>query len=194
MCEILKTKQEMIVMFLEDYFSIPPRVVLKHRGIVNKFMGDGIMALFEVFSNSKEIDKDAIDTEEAALEFKDEFRRLLSNWSDTWTGIADQKIDISLRAGINTGNAIVGNIGDQNRYYCHQFTAIGSVVNIANRLESRADDMQILVTSKTRQKIANKFELRKAKVITLKNIDRVFECFEVIKRITTSHTSNNNKD
>jgi class 3 adenylate cyclase len=163
--------------FLKDYFSLASEIISKHRGILDKFIGDDVMAIFGVFSSSKNVDKVANAAVETALDLRDEFGKLVDRWAKKWSKFVPQKIDIGLRCGINTGEATVGSIGAKER---DQFTVIGSTPNIAGRLEAYAKDMEILVSTPTGNRILAGFELIRAEPIRdIKNIEGEFECYIV---------------
>jgi adenylate cyclase len=89
-----------------------------------------------------------------------------------------------LKCGINTGYAIVGNIGTKRRA---QFTAIGTTVNIASRLTDICDSGQVIVSATTKSKISNQFELKSLGIVTeLRNIHGPFEIFSVLKKKNVS--------
>ena len=86
---------------------------------------------------------------------------------------------MGLKCGINTGYATVDNIGTKTR---SQFTAIGNTVNIASRLANISDSGQIVISSATKSRITNQFEVRRLGVVNdLKNISGLFEIFDVVK-------------
>jgi class 3 adenylate cyclase len=177
MCEILKGQPDLAMGFLKDYFSLASEIVSKNDGILDKFIGDGIMAIFGVFGNSSQDDKDAISAIATALEFKTQFESLVQTWSRKWSKFIPQTISVGLRCGVNTGEAMVGSIGAKDR---DQFTALGSTVNIASRLEAYAKDMEILISATTATRVQGTYSVVRSRSIKdMKNIDGEFECFIV---------------
>jgi len=100
---------------------------------------------------------------------------------EEWQLYTPHAIQLGLGIGIHTGEALVGNVGTETR---DQFTALGPHVNYAQRMESRADPGQILVSATTKVRIEQDFVLKKVdSVSNVKNIPGTFDIFEVIKPI-----------
>ncbi|PKP54568.1 MAG: hypothetical protein CVT90_00600 [Candidatus Altiarchaeales archaeon HGW-Altiarchaeales-3] len=178
--EILKAHPTLIAGFLREYFKVASEVIFRHQGVLDKFIGDGVMAIFGAI-NGKDPEgrQDAINAARAAVEMKECFEKLLKNWMEQWTLYTPQTIDIGLGCGIHTGESLVGNVGTENRDH---FTAIGPHVNFAQRIESRANKGQILISASTNARISNHFELNRMETISdVKNISGSFDIFEVIK-------------
>ena len=114
---------EEVVRILNRYFSFMVEVIFAYGGTLDKFMGDGIMAFFGAPRPDPEHARNACL---AALAMQLELRRL--NLVMEWEGIPP----LSIGVGINTGEAVVGNIGTDRRM---EYTAIGDHVNLASRLE-----------------------------------------------------------
>ncbi len=139
---------EEIVRLLNELFTFLTQIVFKHGGMVDKFIGDCVMAVFGV-PEAKEDDAERAAL--AALEMID----WLEAGNAKWT--AEFGRELQLAIGVNTGTAIVGNLGSQKRM---EYTAIGDAVNIAARLEMLAKPGQILLSSATAGELdADDFEL-----------------------------------
>ena len=105
-------------------------IVINHNGIVNKFTGDGIMAVFGIPVPSNTVEEIAMDAQNAvncALEMEE----YLLKFNCQWQKQGDP--EIKMRVGIYTGSIIVGSLGGKNRL---EYGVIGDSVNIASRLES----------------------------------------------------------
>jgi len=180
LCESLKENPTLISDFLREYFKVGSEVVFKHQGVLDKFIGDGIMALFGALNGKdKEGRQDANNAAEAAIELKEIFEQVLKKWKEQWELYTPQTIDIGLGCGMHTGETLVGNVGTENR---DEFTALGPHVNFAQRITSQAEKGQILVSATTDTRISDHFEVRKIKTISdVKNIPGNFDIFEVIK-------------
>lgn len=177
--ELLRHKPDLIAGFLREYFKAGSDVMYAHEGIVDKFIGDGIMGLFGVIPSGDDegrgIAKDAIL---AAFDLRDAFRRLLKDWLARWKFHTTQAIDIGLGCGIHTGEVLVGRVESAGR---EQFTALGSVVNFAARLEARAKGGEILVSGTTEARIAGLFEVESVGTISdVKNIPGDHVVFRVV--------------
>lgn len=138
------------------------------------------MALFGAINGKdKEGHQDAITAAKTAIEMKRCFEQVLKNWMEQWVLYTPQSIDIGLGYGIHTGETLVGNVGTENRDH---FTALGPHVNFAQRIESRANKGQILVSASTEARICKHFEVKKVDtIIDVKNISGSFDIFEVIE-------------
>lgn len=180
LCESLKEHSTLISDFLKEYFQVSSEVIFKHGGVLDKFIGDGVMALFGAFNSKENHGKnDAANAVMSAIEIKKRFKKILDKWMEEWQLYTPHKIDIGLGIGIHSGEALVGNVGTEIR---DQFTALGSHVNFAQRIESRAGKGQILVSTTTKARISRKFSLKKIETINdVKNIPGEFDIFKVIK-------------
>ncbi len=131
---------------LNRYFSEMTDVVFSYEGTLEKFIGDGLMAVF-----GAPIERDN-DAERAILAAKEMRAKLAAMMTEK--GSPSIKFDI--RIGINTGRVVAGNIGSPRRM---DYTVIGDPVNIAARLESIAEPNQILIGEETYKAVKGKFEI-----------------------------------
>ncbi len=183
LCEKLKSHKELIVEFLREYFSEAAIIIQKHKGVLDKFMGDGIMAFFgykdtDANDNGR---KGAISAVKAAIELRNFFDEMKLEWINLWiTKTGQQVISTDLRCGMNTGNVLVGLILTDVR---DQFTTIGSNVNLASRLESVANKDQIIVSPSTKIRIKDQFSLRTIPIERpIKGFENISECYEIIDK------------
>lgn len=183
LCEKLKSHKELIVEFLREYFSEAAVIIQKHKGVLDKFMGDGIMAFFgykdtDANDNGR---KGAISAVKAAIELRNFFDEMKLEWINLWITKTDQQvISTDLRCGMNTGNVLVGLILTDVR---DQFTTIGSNVNLASRLESVANKDQIIVSPSTKIRIKDQFSLRTIPIERpIKGFENISECYEIIDK------------
>jgi adenylate cyclase len=181
LCNILSTDSTSLVLFLKEFFDMTSEIIFEYAGVSDKYMGDRVMALFGPQSKAKDSStENAICAVEAALKLRERFKVLQTKWIDIWEKHIPHKITIGLKCGINTGYAIVGNIGTKKRA---QFTALGTTVNIASRLADICNSQQIIVSTTTKSKISNQFELKSLGTLTdLKNIHGQFEIFTVLRK------------
>ena len=129
-----KNTPEDVIFFLNTYFSKIVDIVTEHKGIVNKFMGDAILAVFPLDDESATID-DAVDTA----------------WDIVMHSQAIRLPDgdrFNIGIGIHTGYATAGTIGSQARF---EYTFIGDTVNIASRLDglSKRLGYSIIISAET---------------------------------------------
>ena len=118
----------------------------------------------------------------SAIELNRIFENIRNEWIKLWKDQFGLDIEhIDLKCGINTGETLVGKINTDKR---DQFTVFGSTVNLASRLEEIAEKNQILVSEGTKNKIMNKFYLKKISVnpaLKIKGFDRIKKYYEVLK-------------
>ena len=120
---------------------------------------------------------DSIEAVHAAVEFRSEFNTIKNKWIGQWEKYIPNKIEIGLGCGIHTGEVLVGNVGTDFR---DQFTALGSHVNFASRIESRSKDGQILISQSTQTRIKDAvYSIKVDEVSDIKNIPGTFVIFEV---------------
>ena len=125
-----KLPPEKVVALLNGYFEAMVEVIFRNNGTLDKFIGDGMMVIFGAPEDDPNQEERAVKT---ALEMQQELRQ------------ADRKVgggrDQDPRGiGINSGPAVVGNIGSARRM---EYTAIGDTVNLASRLESATKELGV---------------------------------------------------
>ncbi|MCC7539525.1 MAG: HAMP domain-containing protein [Deltaproteobacteria bacterium] len=140
-----KLEPERAVAILNELFTLLTEVVFRHGGMVDKFVGDCVMA---VWGAPEECD----DHAERALLAAEDMLRWLETANATWESRFG--VSLQLAIGVSSGAAVVGNVGSESRM---EYTAIGDVVNVAARLESIARPQQILVTEATKVAAGDRF-------------------------------------
>ena len=141
-----KYPPEFVVGILNELFTFLTEIVFKHGGVVDKFIGDCVMA---VFGAPEPHDDDEL----RAVRVAEEMNHWLEVGNAKWR--KDLGKDLQLAIGINTGDAVVGNIGSKKRM---EYTVIGDAVNVAARLEAIARPGQVLMTAETMEKVKDEFE------------------------------------
>jgi class 3 adenylate cyclase/plastocyanin len=155
--EKLKDHPELIAVFLNEYFAIAIPIIHEHNGIVDKFIGDGILAYFGFTEAGVDGSNGAYSAVLAAIKLISSFKAFKANWTDTIKMITNSDIGIDIKCGINTGSVLVGLLGSGVR---DQFTVIGTNVNLASRLEGKAEGGQIVLSPYTMEKVKGKFDLK----------------------------------
>ncbi|MGB7327536.1 MAG: adenylate/guanylate cyclase domain-containing protein [Rubripirellula sp.] len=134
-----------VVSALNVFFREAVECVESHGGMVNKFLGDGFMAIFGVGANTENHAQDAVDSAIALCECVQQSTSLFQDagWDDLQIGI-----------GVNTGPAVVGSIGSPKR---QEYTAIGDTVNVAARVEAatKLAGHHLLITESTKSVVAH---------------------------------------
>lgn len=136
---------EETVSLLNDYFEMMIEAIFKNKGHLNKFMGDGLMALFGALRDDNHQEEHAI---QAALDMRKALKDLQARWAGTPGRAHKALASLRIGIGVNTGLAIVGNIGSKQRM---EFTAIGDAVNLGSRPEQATHEhgVDILVSEYT---------------------------------------------
>ncbi len=130
-----------VVELLNLIFTELTQVVLNWQGTLDKYMGDAMMAVYSTPIEQPDHAQRAVHT---ALDMHAAFNRLRASRQDP------QEARLGLGIGINTGEAVVGNIGTEKLM---NYTAIGDTVNIAQRLEEMAEPGHTLISEMTCQRI-----------------------------------------
>lgn len=145
-----KLTPEEVVEMLREYLTAMTEIVFKYGGTVDKYIGDAIMALYGAPFDQPNHAEQAVRT---ALEFQERVKVLSERW--------EARCGARLRngVGINTGEAVVGTIGSQQRL---EYTAIGDTVNLASRLEGLTKDFlaPIVVSQSTYEEVKHLFYSR----------------------------------
>jgi class 3 adenylate cyclase len=139
---------ERMVALLNELFSMLTEIVFRHGGTVDKFIGDCVMAVWGAPIAQE-------DHARRALAAAEDMMRFLETANEEWRERYD--VEVRLGVGVNSGEAIVGNIGSDKRM---EYTVIGDVVNVASRLEAIAAPNQVLVSAATRDLAGDAFPLR----------------------------------
>jgi adenylate cyclase len=158
---------EKIVHLLNKYFSAMTDIIFAHGGTLDKYLGDGLMALFGAPTATP---KDAGNALSAAVAMQ---RRMMGiNEELRAEGFAE----IGVGMGLHTGEVTVGYIGSERR---SEYTAIGDTVNTAARLESNALGGQILISDATAKAAHSRYQLKPREPISVKNREQPVPLFEV---------------
>src|SRR6266480_1350577 len=166
----------LMVTLLNRHFGLQAFAVQEHHGVVDKFVGDSIMAFWgPPFVKSEEHAALACRAAQAQLVALNTVRRELPEI----TGLRRDTPAIDLCIGICTGEVVVGNIGSENT---RSYTVIGDTVNVAARLEraNRLYGTQILLSETTAQAIGSQFEMREIDTISVKGKTETTRVFELM--------------
>ncbi len=150
-------KPEDLAHILNEYLSDMTEAIMKWRGLVDKYIGDAVMAFFGApIENVNQ----AADSCYSVLEMAKRLSKLNKHWSSR--GLPELKIGV----GINTGEAVVGNFGSSRRF---NYTVLGDEVNFASRLEglNKMYGTTCIISESTAKEIENK------KDIKIRELDRV---------------------
>jgi len=166
-----KSPDEVIDM-LNEYFDRMVREVYRYHGVLDKFIGDELMAVFGFMTPSEQGPLDAM---RAALGMKKSMAQLMQERE------SQDKSVFQIGIGINTGEAIAGSLGSRDRM---DYTVIGDTVNVASRLESMAKGGEILVSESMYRACKDIVGMSKRGSIEVKNRTMPVICYEVMDEIT----------
>ena len=153
-----KMEPEEVVTFLREYLTVMTEAVFKHGGTVDKYIGDAIMALYNVPFEAPDHAGRAVRT---ALEFQERLQPLAERFAAKYGGT------LACGVGIHTGDAVVGTIGSEQRL---EYTAIGDTINLGSRLEGLTKEFSvpIIMSEATAAEVAGQFGARDLGEVTVK--------------------------
>jgi class 3 adenylate cyclase len=131
-----RASPERAVAFLNELFTILSEIVFRHQGMVDKFIGDCIMAVFQCGDSTRGRDDIA-----RALAAAEDMHVFVEANLPRWRRAYDFRVELGI--GVATGEVLVGNLGSASRM---EYTVIGDAVNVAARLEALARPRQTLTT------------------------------------------------
>ena len=169
------TAQEMVTQ-LNEYFERMVAMVFQRKGAVDKFIGDAMMAVWGRFRDDPreaELADDACQAVDAALAMRAELAILNEGWR------AKNMTELSIGIGIHQGEAVVGEIGSQERA---ELTAIGDCVNLGSRLEGATKEygLDLLISDAVQQRAAPRFTCRSVDLVRVKGKSKPVEVFTVL--------------
>jgi class 3 adenylate cyclase len=155
-----------VVKLLNAYFDVMVKEIIIHDGRIDKFIGDGVMA---VFRGDYHLDR-AIDS---ALKVREQIN-LLPAMGET------EQFKPKVAIGINSGEMISGNTGSVSLKRL-DYTVIGDVVNTAARFQGVANEDQIIISENCYEKIKESFRCNKLGSVPLKNKEKPIIIYEVME-------------
>ena len=164
-----KMPPEEVVVLLNEYLTTMTDVIFRHEGTIDKFEGDAILFFF----GAPQVHQD--DPERAvrcALEMRDQLAGLDDSWRQ------QTKAGLEIGIGINTGPAMVGNIGSQRRM---DYTVIGDTVNLASRLQdlTKEHGAPILVSGAVQNRVNNIAQTRFIGAVQVRGREQSVDVYEV---------------
>ncbi|MDP3716544.1 MAG: adenylate/guanylate cyclase domain-containing protein [Acidobacteriota bacterium] len=164
-----KGSPEEVVAQLNEYFSRMVEVVFDHRGTVDKFVGDMVMALYGAPLDDDDHAEHAVQT---ALAMAVALGELNTRWQ------AEGRTTLDIGIGINTGDMVAGNIGSDT---IMSYTVIGDAVNLGARLESLNKDYgtRIIISEATRSRLKGRYDIHPLGDVVVKGKSKPVAIFEV---------------
>lgn len=161
---------EAVVGMLNEYFTEMVQIVFQHKGTVDKFVGDMVMALFGAPLDDADHPDHAV---QAALMMIARLGELNARWAQE-----GRKADLDIGIGVNTGAMIAGNIGSEA---IMSYTVIGDDVNLGSRLESlnKTYGTRIIISDATRRQLKGRYTMRALGEVVVKGKSAAVSIFEV---------------
>lgn len=166
-----KMSAEEVSMILNEYFAEMEPIITKYNGVINKFIGDAVMAIFgEPIQD--------INHAQNAVKCAYEMLKKVEYLREKWLFEGKPKIEIGV--GINTGEVFIGNIGTETRM---EYTVIGDTVNLASRIESynKVYKTNLLVSSSTYAAIADIADVIKISEVQIRGKAKKMNIYEVLR-------------
>lgn len=156
---------------LNEYLHEMTDVIFRYHGTVDKYIGDGIMAVFGAprLPDEPFDDQHAMRAVTAAIEMQAAQKRLVDKWEPSKA--------FSIRIGVNTGMAFTGFFGTRHRL---EYTAIGDTVNTASRLETAAEPGSVFIGEDTAQLVRVGFNLQEMGQLQLKGKQQLVSAYKVL--------------
>jgi class 3 adenylate cyclase/CHASE2 domain-containing sensor protein len=166
-----------LVSLMNEYFSVITGIISAHGGFVDKYIGDAIVAVFGAPRDDSHHASRAVVAALMAREALKEMNRL---------GVFGAR-QIRTRTGINTGLAVVGNVGSERRF---NYTVMGDVVNLASRLEgaNKVTGSQILISESVAQRLPESIIVRELASIRVKGKQIATRVYEPLSLLSWSAT------
>jgi len=164
-----KMSAQEVSALLNEYFSEMEPIVTKYNGIINKFIGDAVMA---VFGEPIQNEQHPLNAVKCGFEMLKRVEELDQKWKK------EGKPTIQIGVGINTGEVFVGNIGSEKRM---EYTVIGDTVNLASRLESynKTYKTNMLISQSTFDASKNDIEFVKISDVEIRGKAEKINIYEI---------------
>jgi len=164
---------ETLVQFLNQYLTQMTNIIFRHEGLLDKYMGDAIMAIFGAPLAQPD---HALRACLAALEMSRELKRL------GMKGLNSLHSRLAMGIGINTGWMVIGNMGSERRF---DYTVLGDNVNLASRLEGLNKEYKtsIIISEFTQQEVKDYLLCRELDLVRVKGKDQPVRIYEVRGRL-----------
>jgi len=158
---------DQVVNLLNRYFEKMESIISHHQGTINEFLGDAILTFFGAPVQYEDHAQKAVSCAVAMQLAMEDF-----NARNDAVGLPH----LSMGIGINTGSAIVGNIGSQNRA---KYGVVGHTINLASRVEGTAMGGQVLITESTFELVRSNVETRGTRTLNLKGVEHGVTIYDV---------------
>jgi adenylate cyclase len=167
---------ERVMLYTSRYFAALSRAIVEHNGTIDKFVGDCVMAIWNAPADDPDHVANACAAALACKRASDELNAAFER--EGWSAY-------KTRFGLHTGEAVVGNIGSEDRM---NYTVLGPAVNLAARLESlnKSYDTAVLVSEAVAQLSAESFAFRQVDTIRPKGFADTVRVFELVSEASAA--------
>jgi class 3 adenylate cyclase len=156
-----KLHPQEIISFLNTYMTAMTSIIESENGVVDKFIGDGIMAVF----TEHETGNHPLRAVRAGIDMQKKLLELRQQWMDSKPMFSN----VSIRIGINTGKVVAGNIGSETRM---DYTVVGDNVNVASRIEGVCEPGKVFISASTYQEVKHFVKAKQMAPVHVKNRDQ----------------------
>jgi adenylate cyclase len=165
-----KLPPEELVTILNEYLTAMTDVIFKNRGLLDKYIGDAIMAVYGAPLPQPDHPMRACMS---ALDMREELKRLQKNWE------TENRPKLEIRIGINTGYATVGNMGSKKRF---DYTVMGDNVNLTSRLEdlNKIYNSKIIISEHTFDRVKDEIACRELDLVRVRGKTIPVKIYEMI--------------
>lgn len=181
-----KIPPETWVAQLNEYLTQMSLAIFSYDGYLDKFMGDGIMAVWNAFGTQPD------DHAERAVRAGLQMLRRLDLLTRKWEQMED-RTPFRIGIGIHSGEAVMGNVGSEERT---QFTAIGDVVNTASRIEGMCKQFKVefIISEDTARLVGDLFPLRELGETEVRGRTAPIKVYEVLQQPPAADTGGERHD
>jgi len=159
---------EVLISMLNEYFDAMVKIIFKHYGVLDKFVGDELMATFGILDS---VENGPVNSLKAAIEMQNKMKSLMDEFRKKGYPVFEVGI------GINCGDVVMGNLGSKNRM---DYTVIGDTVNVAARLEQMAEGRSIIVGEAVHERCGHLIAMQPKGEVKVKNRSQPVKCYQVI--------------
>jgi adenylate cyclase len=162
-----------LMQYISEYFEAMTKIIIRHQGTLDKYIGDAIMAFWGAPAENA---RQAINACQCAVALLTELEGLNRRWQQL------QKPTIKIRVGINTGNAIVGNVGSDDRL---SYTALGDNINLTSRLENlnKVYKSTIIVSQYTYELVKDHYNFRLLDYVAVRGKQNGVHVYELVTHL-----------
>jgi adenylate cyclase len=168
-----------LIKLLNDYFTPMTRIIMAHRGTLDKYIGDALMALWGAPVPQSD---HALRACQAALEMEQAMAELQKTWQAQGLPL------LTARFGLHTGPVVAGNVGSRERF---DYTVLGDTVNLASRLEgvNKVYGTHILLSGETARRVQKHLVLRELDLVQVKGRGQPVAIYELVGSFYSEESS-----